>query len=277
MNEENKNKLPFEVTGNSAIKTADQDPSFMPENKPEASKPKEESALSILNEIRTKLNGLDELKNHLESQLKDMQEENKAHSGQFTKLYNSLSQKADKISDRLSDEFNYRDNLQAQIEKRKAEIDSLELKQALADAHANIDASVETVKRDLKIGLDKINKQEDGFAEILKSHLKEMKGIDGIVDEKLNEFRKDMTAANDREYKNLGSRCEAYLKECNNRISEIKEHSLNFLNQCQKQNEAIIEKIPEQKAKFNKKDLIVYVIAGLCTVSLIIQIIMSFR
>lgn len=274
MNEQNKSKLPFEVTSSSLIKTADQDPGFMPVENPET---KEDPSLKVLNEIRTRLNGLDELKNHLESQLKDMQKESKEQNAQSTMLYNSLSQKADTFAEKLSDEIDYRDKLQAQVEKRKAEIDSLELKQALAEAHANIDASVETVKRDLKIGLDKINKQEESCLQILETRLKEMKKLDGIVDERINQFRKDMTTANEQEYKNLRSKCEAYLKECNDRISEIKDQSLSFLKQCQKQNEVIIGKIPEQKVRFNIKDIIIYVIAALCTVSLIIQIVVSFR
>lgn len=274
MNENNNNDGKSEQSIVPSIITADKAPDFIP---PEIKKNDKPEALVLLEEIRSKLNGFDELKLYLESQIKDIRQENSTQLADVSKLYNALNQKYHEVLEKLNKEVNYRDKLSAEVAQRKAENDSIELKIALDKTHANIDASVETVKNELTSGLKKIQDREESISKELNSKLKEIKAVNSIIEENLSKFRKDMTDTSDREFTSLKTRGSAYLNENNKMIEELKTHSIDFLTQCQKQNETIIGKIPEQKVRFNKKDIIIYVISFLCAVSLIIQVFLSFR
>ena len=100
----------------------------------------------------------------------------------------------------------------------------------------------------------------------------EFVSLDDKITASLEAYRKDMTKASKNEYNILQAQCRESIEGNNENLEVIKKNVLSFLKSCEKQNGELIRKIPEQKHRFSWKDTLIYVMAFLCIVGMVLQI-----
>jgi len=81
-----------------------------------------------------------------------------------------------------------------------------------------------------------------------------------------------MTKASNNEFNIFQTQCKESLAAANSEFSTVKKNVIAFLKSCEKQNGELIRKIPEQKHRFSWKDTLIYVMAFLCIVGMVVQI-----
>ena len=65
----------------------------------------------------------------------------------------------------------------------------------------------------------------------------------------------------------------SYTEKCQQHLDTVKKQSIDFLKQCEVENKKLIEKVPAvANSKLSKKDVIIYVLAGVSVASLLVQI-----
>jgi len=207
-------------------------------------------------------------------------EDSRAMYESMVDFYNSFTSTAKKLDENLNKEFNYTRYLQSEIDRKKYHLDYLALKKNLAEDRAQLNGTMEKINETLDLRLKDIDNREktaneafDSKLQILEKKVEEFIQTETRMDESLKSFRTDMTKASENEYKILSGKCRESIVENAKKVEEIKVAVISFLKSCEKQNEALIKKVPAAKFKFEWKD---YVIVGLSTVWMISMIVQTF-
>jgi len=236
----------------------------------------DEKVEQILESICRKFSELDDVINAFEGQIAERKDEDDDFIKKFTTFYNSLSEKTSEVLSRLDKEVKFRDNLQAQLDLKKSELECIELKQALEGYHAKFDQEVSSIKKSITEGIEKLNKQETTFIEAVSNKIREIEPVNIKFEEYIVKFQETMREASSTELIAFEEKCKKSLQKCNDSLNQIKNESINFLTQCQKQNETLINKIPVQKEEFSKKDLVIYILCGCNVIGIIVQILVAY-
>ena len=159
----------------------------------------------------------------------------------------------------------------------------MELKKALEDDRAKFSLSLDQMEKDLKEGLQRIDNFTNQSFETIKSEIAsfdsridELKKIDDTITKCIEKYRKDMTDSSTREFQILKGESENILKEAKIKIEALTKEVIDFLKSCQKQNQELIKKIPNQSNKVCLKDVLIYILTGTSFIGMITQMIMLF-
>ena len=161
--------------------------------------------------------------------------------------------------------------LETQLQKEKAEFSSFLIK---TDSFLSMKVGELSEKvSELKSADEVIETNIQKFKDELKAEsTKYTANADRTIEEAADSFVKG--AGN--QYESLKADCNAMLKsyteKCQQHLDTIKKQSIDFLKQCEAENKKLIEKVPAvANAKFSKKDVIIYTLAGVSIASLLVQ------
>ena len=194
-------------------------------------------------------------------------------------FYNSFDSKTKTLTEKLEKEVEYTRFIETQITSKSMEKECLMLKKALVEERAlmglkfdemkaSFDEKMRQIESETKLAQER---QGENLAEISKQ-VKAFSDIDSKITEKLDTFRKDMTKASTNEYNILQAQCKESLSAANGEFDSIKKNVISFLKNCEKQNDSLIRKIPEQKRTFCWKDAVIYAMSALCITVMVVQI-----
>ncbi|MBR4600633.1 MAG: hypothetical protein IKO39_11375 [Treponema sp.] len=194
-------------------------------------------------------------------------------------FYNSFDSKTKLLIEKLDKEVSYTRFIETQISSKSIEKECLMLKKALVEERALMGVKLDEIKSAFEEKMGQIESESKLVQEKQVARLDEMakliqkfSDIDGKITEKLEGFRKDMTKASNNEFNIFQTQCKESLAAANSEFSTVKKNVIAFLKSCEKQNDTLIKKIPEQKRKFCWKDCVIYAMSGLCIVGMIVQI-----
>lgn len=223
----------------------------------------------IVDEIHGKVN-------FLEDQMNANNEVLQKNIDNLNQFYSGFSDKTDELLNSLNKEVNYTRSLEQQISQKKAEFESLELKKALEDDRAKFSLTFDKMEKELKEGLNKLDKFKQVAIEeiqkqiaVLDSRIAEVVNVKTSIEDTLKDHRKAMTDAGTREYKLLKANCDKELKEMYKQIEDLQKASISFLTTCSEQNEKLIKKIPKQKNEMSSKDIMIYIMVGICFIGMV--------
>ncbi|MBQ8680337.1 MAG: hypothetical protein IJ530_11315 [Treponema sp.] len=161
--------------------------------------------------------------------------------------------------------------LETQLQKEKAEFSSFLIK---TDSFLSMKVGELSEKvSELKSADEVIETNIQRFKDELKAEsTKYTANAERTIEEAADSFVKG--AGN--QYESLKADCNAMLKsyteKCQQHLDTIKKQSIDFLKQCEAENKKLIEKVPAvANAKFSKKDVIIYTLAGVSIASLLVQ------
>lgn len=194
-------------------------------------------------------------------------------------FYNSFDSKVKALIEKLDKEVQYTRYIETQISSKSIEKECLMLKKALVEERAlmgvkfdgilsSFDEKMRQIESVLKHGLEE---QAAKLSDISK-RVGELTSIDDKITGNLESYRKEMTKASTNEYNILQKQCREIVAENSAKVEAVKKNVLSFLKSCEKQNDDLIRKIPEQKRRFSWKDAVIYVMSGLCILGLIVQL-----
>lgn len=195
-------------------------------------------------------------------------------------FYNSFDSKVKTLTEKLEKEVDYTRYIETQVSSKSVEKECLMLKKALVEERALMSVKFD----EIKAAFDEKMRLIEGEAKLaqesqskqlgeISSQVQKFSDIDTKITEKLEGFRKDMTKASTNEYSILQAQCKENLAASGAEFGAIKKGIIAFLKSCEKQNEILIRKIPEQKRSFGPKDAVICAMSALCIISIIVQIV----
>ena len=206
-------------------------------------------------------------------------DDNHAMYEDMVNFYNSFDSKAKSLADKLDREVEYTRYIETQISSKSVEKECLMLKKALVEERALMGVKLDGIRAEIdkKIqqleNLSKVEIQKIVFnIEEISNKVAEFVSLDDKITASLEAYRKDMTKASKNEYNILQAQCRESIVGNNENLENKKKNVLSFLKSCEKQNGELIRKIPEQKHRFSWKDTLIYVMAFLCIVGMVLQI-----
>ncbi|MBQ9282279.1 MAG: hypothetical protein IJ207_08795 [Treponema sp.] len=161
--------------------------------------------------------------------------------------------------------------LETQLQKEKAEFSSFLIK---TDSFLSMKVGELSEKvSELKSADEVIETNIQRFKDELKAESTKYRAdAERTIEEAADSFVKG--AGN--QYESLKADCnemlKSYTEKCQQHLDTIKKQSIDFLKQCEAENKKLIEKVPAvANAKFSKKDVIIYTLAGVSIASLLVQ------
>lgn len=207
------------------------------------------------------------------------EEDSAATYENMVQYFTSMKESTDKMIRNLDKEVNYTRNLEDRLSRNERERDNLLLKKRLDEDHAKLILIYEDMKKLSEDNFAAMRREietlENDFQEKyqkIDKQAAELKSLESTLESMINKFRDDMVKASDTEYIRLSGDCTNVLTACNQRMTEIKSDVISFLKSCQGQNQELINKIPEQKRKFSWKDIIIYALSGVCSITSVITL-----
>ncbi len=162
--------------------------------------------------------------------------------------------------------------LELQLNKEKAEITIMlgEISETVRTSISKMETKVSELKSADILIEDSIQKFSDETHNSFSSYSKE-------AENKLEETGTRLMAISENQQNAVKIKCEQFLKEytekCQSHLEIVKKQSLDFLKQCSDENKKLISKVPSvANGKISKKDIIIYIIAGLTFAGLLLNI-----
>lgn len=162
--------------------------------------------------------------------------------------------------------------LELQLNKEKAEITIMlgEISETVRTSISKMETKVSELKSADTLIEDSIQKFSDETHNSFSSYSKE-------AENKLEETGTRLMAISENQQNAVKIKCEQFLKEytekCQSHLEIVKKQSLDFLKQCSDENKKLISKVPSvANGKISKKDIIIYIIAGLTFAGLLLNI-----
>ena len=194
-------------------------------------------------------------------------------------FYGNFDSRMKEVVDKLNNEIEYNKLLDTQLSKKTVEMECIMLKKSLTEERAMLGLKFDEMQKILKEKLAEYDMKEKQMQKTIQDlndtiddKLKDFKAIDAKIVENLEKYRADMTSASNNEYNILQNKCVKAIEENKIKFESIKNSIISFLQNCEKQNEALIIKIPEQKRKKDWRDYVIYVLSGLCVISMFVII-----
>ena len=203
------------------------------------------------------------------------------------KKFNALIESTQDLSEKIRATESYENYLEEQVKNANLTKEVAMLEQQLQKEKAEVSLFIRDITNTVTVKL--------GDMETIVS---ELKSADNIIEEKITQFKEDMTAETSRYEKSAESKldevgshiqsaaesqiagmraeCESMLRSytdrCREHLETVKKQSIDFLKQCESENKKLIEKVPAvANAKFSKKDIAIYLMAGVSVASLLVQ------
>lgn len=210
-------------------------------------------------------------------------EDTRAMYEDMVSFYNSFGAKTRELADKLDKEVSYTRYIETQISSKSIEKECLMLKKALVEERALMGVKFDEIKsafdekmRQLEAESKTVQEKQNSLVQDIVKQIKKFTDIDSKLTETLEQFRKDMTKGSENEYKIVQTRCKESLNAANSEFDSVKKSIIAFLKSCEKQNNTLISKIPEQKRKFSWKDAVIYAMSALCITGMVVQVIQMF-
>ncbi len=124
--------------------------------------------------------------------------------------------------------------------------------------------------------LDEINQTVKENLLIVNDKCRELKSADNLIEESIMKFKNDAFSASENEFKALKTNSENILKSFSEKAKQtletVKKTSISFITQCEKENKALIEKVPVVKGKLTAESWVVIIFDCIGIASLIINL-----
>ena len=201
--------------------------------------------------------------------------------------FNAIIEATTDLKDKIVVAGNYQDYLAEQVKNANLQKDVVMLQQQLDKEKAEISQFLIKVDSFLTLRIG-----------VLETKVNELRNADEIIENNIKKFKEELkqeTAKHVASAENIvetssnslvegaknqmaGLRAECnemlkkYTEKCQAHLETVKKQSIDFLKQCENENKKLIEKVPAvANTKISKKDLVIYVMAGVSIASLLVQ------
>ncbi|MCM1321602.1 MAG: hypothetical protein NC041_07010 [Bacteroides sp.] len=216
-------------------------------------------------ELSQELMNLSELKDAIEQSFNDKNLADNKFQSEVTTYFNSLRKQFDEFNEKFSREVDYTRELELKIQNHEYNGQIYLLEKELNEERAKI-----------TIELDSISKIVKEKLQLVSDKCMELKSANNLIEEAIMKFRSDSLSASENEYKVLKQNCETTLRlftdNAQKTLETVKKHSIDFITQCEKENKALIGKIPSIKGKLTAENWIVIVFGCVGIASLTVRL-----
>ena len=246
---------------------------------------KAENFLIILEEC---IGDIEEQKNLIDKLIQSKNEELEGFQSQTISKFNALIEATSGLSEKIAATESYENYLAEQVRNANLSKEVAMLEQQLQKEKAEISKFIISTDNFITTRISDI-----------ESTVNELKSVNNIIEENIQKFKEELknesskaiTQAENQltensdalvkgasnQFKILREDCntmlKSYTEKCQQHLDTVKKQSIDFLKQCEVENKKLIEKVPAvANSKFSKKDVIIYVLAGVSIASLLVQI-----
>jgi len=219
-------------------------------------------------ELSEELANLSELKDAIEQLFNDKKVTDDKFQSEVTTYFNSLRKQFDEFNERFSREIDYARELELKIQNNECKGQIYLLDKALTDERAKI-----------TIALDDITKTVKENLQMVSDKCLELKSTDNLIEEAIMKFRSDSMSASENEYRALKQNCESSLRlfteNAQKTLETVKKHSIDFITQCEKENNNLIRQVPGIKGKLGIESWLVVALGCMGIASLVVRLLMG--
>ena len=203
------------------------------------------------------------------------------------KKFNALIESTQALSEKIRATESYENYLEGQVRNANLSKEVAMMEQQLQKEKAEVSLFIRDITNTVTAKLGDMAATVDA-----------LKSADNIIEEKITQFKDDMASESTRYEKSAEAKldevgthiqsaaesqiagmragCESMLRSytdrCREHLETVKKQSIDFLKQCEEENKKLIEKVPAvANAKFSKKDIAIYLMAGVSIASLLVQ------
>ncbi len=222
---------------------------------------------AIIN-LSEELSNLIDLREGIEQAFSKKQSDDEQGLNLVTKYYNSMQQKFTEINNRLTNEINYRSELEEKLRSANYSREVYLLEQELDSERAKISLFIDELQASTKEIFGKIGDK-----------LIEMKSAEQLIREATLKFRADAAQCTQSEFEQLKASTEAQIRSiaenAKDYMEAVKKSYASFLASCEKENKELVKKIPCVKGKISVESWIIVAIGALGFASLFIRLVMG--
>jgi len=246
---------------------------------------KAENFLIVLEEC---IGDIEEQKNLIDKLIQSKNEELEGFQSQTISKFNALIEATSDLSEKIAATESYENYLAEQVRNANLSKEVAMLEQQLQKEKAEISKFIISTDNFITTRISDI-----------ESTVNELKSVNNIIEENIQKFKEELknesskaiTQAENQltensdalvkgasnQFKILREDCntmlKSYTEKCQQHLDTVKKQSIDFLKQCEVENKKLIEKVPAvANSKLSKKDVIIYVLAGVSIASLLVQI-----
>ena len=246
---------------------------------------KAENFLIVLEEC---IGDIEEQKNLIDKLIQSKNEELEGFQSQTISKFNALIEATSGLSEKIAATESYENYLAEQVRNANLSKEVAMLEQQLQKEKAEISKFIISTDNFITTRISDI-----------ESTVNELKSVNNIIEENIQKFKEELKNESSKaiaqaenqltensdalvkgasnQFKILREDCntmlKSYTEKCQQHLDTVKKQSIDFLKQCEVENKKLIEKVPAvANSKFSKKDVIIYVLAGVSITSLLVQI-----
>ena len=246
---------------------------------------KAENFLIVLEEC---IGDIEEQKNLIDKLIQSKNEELEGFQSQTISKFNALIEATSGLSEKIAATESYENYLAEQVRNANLSKEVAMLEQQLQKEKAEISKFIISTDNFITTRISDI-----------ESTVNELKSVNNIIEDNIQKFKEELknesskaiTQAENQltensdalvkgasnQFKILREDCntmlKSYTEKCQQHLDTVKKQSIDFLKQCEVENKKLIEKVPAvANSKFSKKDVIIYMLAGVSIASLLVQI-----
>lgn len=209
-----------------------------------------------IKELSAELVNLSDLKDAIEQSFNDKNLLEDKFQANVTSTFNSLCEKFDEFNEKIKKEIDYRNILEEKIKNNELDGRNLLLQRELEEERAAITKNLSEINRLVKSSLQTVDEK-----------CKELKTADTLIEEAIMKFREDSKEAADNKYKGLVADTNSLIKEftenARKTLEVVKKHSVDFINQCEKENKSLLAAVPGIKGKMTLESWLVIILGCL--------------
>ena len=246
---------------------------------------KAENFLIVLEEC---IGDIEEQKNLIDKLIQSKNEELEGFQSQTISKFNALIEATSGLSEKIAATESYENYLAEQVRNANLSKEVAMLEQQLQKEKAEISKFIISTDNFITTRISDI-----------ESTVNELKSVNNIIEENIQKFKEELKNESSKaiaqaenqltensdalvkgasnQFKILREDCntmlKSYTEKCQQHLDTVKKQSIDFLKQCEVENKKLIEKVPAvANSKFSKKDVIIYMLAGVSIASLLVQI-----
>lgn len=246
---------------------------------------KAENFLIVLEEC---IGDIEEQKNLIDKLIQSKNEELEGFQSQTISKFNALIEATSGLSEKIAATESYENYLAEQVRNANLSKEVAMLEQQLQKEKAEISKFIISTDNFITTRISDI-----------ESTVNELKSVNNIIEENIQKFKEELKNESSKaiaqaenqltensdalvkgasnQFKILREDCntmlKSYTEKCQQHLNTVKKQSIDFLKQCEVENKKLIEKVPAvANSKFSKKDVIIYMLAGVSIASLLVQI-----
>lgn len=246
---------------------------------------KAENFLIVLEEC---IGDIEEQKNLIDKLIQSKNEELEGFQSQTISKFNALIEATSGLSEKIAATESYENYLAEQVRNANLSKEVAMLEQQLQKEKAEISKFIISTDNFITTRISDI-----------ESTVNELKSVNNIIEENIQKFKEELKNESSKaiaqaenqltensdalvkgasnQFKILREDCntmlKSYTEKCQQHLDTVKKQSIDFLKQCEVENKKLIEKVPAvANSKFSKKDVIIFVLAGVSIASLLVQI-----